>query len=102
MHSIVKSRKNWSAPRIDGIQKYWWKNLKGAWKSLLKCFDRWLDQPDEVPQWLAQGRTVLLPKTKELGYEKNYRPITCLNTCYKLFMVMIGNYMKDHATRKNT
>ena len=99
MYSIVKSRKNLSAPGIDGIQNYWWKKLKGEWKSLLKCFDRWVEQPDEVPQWLAQGRTVLLPKTEELDNEKNFRPITCLNTCYKIFIGMIGNYMKDHAVR---
>ena len=101
MHSIVKRRKNWSAPGIDGIQNYWWKKLKGTWKSLLNCFSRWVEQPDEIPQWLAQGRTVLLPKTEELGNEKNYRPITCLNTCYKIFTGMIGNYMQEHAARND-
>ena len=30
MYSIVKSRKNWSAPGIDEIQNYWWKKLKGS------------------------------------------------------------------------
>ena len=101
MHSIVKRRKNWSAPGINGIQNYWWKKMKGTWKSLLNCFNRWVEQPDEIPQWLAQGRTVLLPKTKELGNEKNYRPLTCLNTCYKIFTGMIGNYMQEHAARND-
>jgi len=101
MHSIVKRRKNWSAPGIDGIQNFWWKKLKGTWKSLLNCFSKWVEQPDEIPQWLAQGRTVLLPKTEELGNEKNYRPITCLNTCYKIFTGMIGNYMQEHAARND-
>ena len=70
MHSIVKRRNNWSAPGIDGMQNYWWKKLKGTWKFLLNCFNRWVEQPDEIPQWLAQERTVLLPKTEELGNEK--------------------------------
>ena len=49
----------------------------------------WVEQLDETPEWLTQGRTVLLPKTEELSNEKNYHPITCLN------------YMKDHAERND-
>ena len=86
---------------MDRIQKYWWKKLKGTWRSLLNCFNRWVEQPDEIQQWLAQGRTVLLPKTEELGNEKNYCPITCLNRCHKIFTGMIGNYMQKHAARND-
>ena len=45
--------------------------------------------------------TVLLPKSKELGDEKNYRPITCLNTSYKLLTGLIGKYMRNHAIENN-
>ena len=31
--------------------------------------------------------------------ERNYRPITFLNTCNKIFKGMISNYMKEHAGR---
>ena len=48
---------------------------------------------------MTEGRTVLLPKTEDLSNERNYRPITCLNTCYKIFTGMIGNFMKEHAER---
>ena len=68
---------------------------------LLRCFNMWVEQPDEIPEWLTLGRTVLLPKTEELSNEKNYCPITCLNTCYKIFTGIIGNYMKDHAERND-
>ena len=37
-YDIVKKRKNWSAPGIDGIQNLWWKKLKGGWKSIIRCF----------------------------------------------------------------
>ena len=50
-----------------------------------------------IPQWWPAGRTVLIPKTKEVGDVKNYRPITCLNTSYKLMTGLIGKYMRDHA-----
>ena len=100
-YDIVKKRKNWSAPGIDGIQNFWWKKLKGAWKSIIRCFTRWREQPEVIPDWLTQVRTVLLPKTEDLSSERNYRPITCLNTCYKIFTGMIGKYMKEHAERNN-
>ena len=94
-------RKNLSAPGIDGVQNFWWKTFRGAWSAILRCFNQWLELPDEVPDWLTQKRTVLLPKTEDLSNERNYRPITCLNTCYKVFTGMIGNYMKEHAERNN-
>ena len=50
---------------------------------------------NEIPGWLTQGRTVLLPKAEDLNNERNYRTITCLNTCYKIFTGKTGNYMKS-------
>ena len=40
---------------------------------------------------------MLLPKTKNLTDEKNYRPITCLNTSYKLLTGLVGKYMREHT-----
>ena len=60
-----------------------------------------MEQPEEIPTWLTQGQTVLLPKTEDVSNEKNYRPIICLNTIYKIFTGMIGSYMKNHADRNN-
>ena len=39
--------------------------------------------------------------TKDLSHERNYSPITCLNTCYKIFTGKIGNYMKEHVEKNN-
>ena len=101
LHQTVKKRKNWSAPGIDGVQNFWWKKFRGTWSAILRCFNQSLELPDEIPDWLTHGRTVLLPKTEDLSNERNYHPITCLNTCCKIFTGMIGNYMKEHAERNN-
>ena len=29
-HETLKKRKNWSAPRADGIKNVWWKKLTGT------------------------------------------------------------------------
>ena len=71
------------------MQNFCLKKFKGTWSSILRCLNQWREQPDEVPEWLTQGRTVLLPKTEDLNNEKNYLSIACLNTCYKIFTGMI-------------
>lgn len=40
-----------------------------------------------VVEWLAEGRTILLPKTTEIQKVKNYGPITCLNIDFKILDV---------------
>ena len=50
-----------------------------------------------IPEWWPKGRTVLIPKTKSFSDEKNYRPITCLNTSYKILTGIIAKYMRKHT-----
>ena len=54
-----------------------------------------------IPAWLPSERAVLLPKTDGFSDEKNFRPITCLNTSYKILTGLIAKYMREHA-RSNT
>ena len=93
----VAKRKNWTAPVIDGIQNFWWKKFEPAQKALRKEFVALYANNDMVPEWWPSGRTVLLPKTKDLTDEKNYRPITCLNTSYKILTGLIVKFMRDHT-----
>ena len=39
---------------------------------------------------------MLLPKTKYLEYEKNYWPIMCLNTSYKIMTGVVAKYIREH------
>ena len=94
---VIRKRKNWSAPGVDGIPNFWWKNLKATWQPLCVVMQEWIDNNDTIPDWIALGRTVLIPKTKNLSSEKDYRPITCLNTSYKIFTGILAKYLKKHA-----
>ena len=91
LSSTAKKRKYWTSPGIDGIQNYWWKKFKSAQRALVRAYDTIKKDSNMIPQWWPVGRTVLLPKSKELGDEKNYRAITCLNTSYKLLTGLTGN-----------
>ena len=77
MKKEVTKRKNWTAPGIDGIQ-----NLKfePAQKALRKSLTDLYVDTTMIPEWWPSRRTALLPKTKNLSDEKNYRPITYLTT----------------------
>ena len=100
LEKLTKKSKNWTSPRIDGIQNFWWKRLKPARRKLKRAFEQVKDNNDLIPIWWPLGRTVLLPKTKDLIDETNYRTITCLNTSYKLLTGLIGKYMREHTTEK--
>ena len=93
----IRKRKNWTAPGIDGIQSYWWKRFQTTQKALLRAFERMKDDNNLIPVWWLIGRTVQIPKTKDLSNEQKYRPITFLNTSYKIMPGLIGKYMREHA-----
>nr|CAI5831238.1 unnamed protein product [Callosobruchus analis] len=81
----LRGAKNFAAPGPDGINTYWLKQFPSCHRHLARVFNSWLNQEQPIPAWFVEGRTVLLPKTGDLSDPKNYRSITCLNACYKLF-----------------
>jgi len=98
---VIKKKKNWTAPGIDGIENFWWKIFTSTWQPLSEAMNSWIEDQSKIPEWLAIGRTVLIPKAIDLSSEKDYRPITCLNTSYKIFTGVLGKYMKQHAVLNN-
>ncbi|KHJ85941.1 reverse transcriptase [Oesophagostomum dentatum] len=97
---ILQKVKPWKATGPDGIQGFWWKHLPVAFLSLRAWCIRALVFPRKmVPSWLCSGRVFLIPKavrgnpgTRDLG---DYRPITCLNTCYKI----LTSFVSLHISR---
>ena len=56
---VIKRRKNWTSPGIDGIQNFWWKKFSGTWKALERTMKSWNEDPEGIPEWVTLGRTVL-------------------------------------------
>ena len=92
----IKKRKNWSAPGIDGIQNFWWKKFPSVYENLIEIIKGWCEKPEEMVNWLTAGKTILIPKSDRLDLPSEYRPITCLNTIYKIFTGLIAAYLKKH------
>ena len=70
--------------------------VEPAQKALTRAFTKIKEDNTNIPTWWPTGRTVLLPKTKSLEDEKDYRPITRLNTSYKIMTVVVAKYMTEH------
>ncbi|GAB1225593.1 hypothetical protein ENUP19_0257G0021 [Entamoeba nuttalli] len=60
-------------------------NWKAPGKYLLKLFNEWLNNPNEIPPHFIQGRTILIYKKGDKLDPQNYRPITCLNCLLKIY-----------------
>ena len=54
------------------------------------CFNRATTNPETNSQCCTQGITYLLPKSNETNIPKNYRPITCLSTRYKILTSVVA------------
>ena len=95
--SLRKAR-SWKAPGHDGLCAFWWKAFPRAVITLRKLVGRIVDGDEDIPDWLVRGRTVLIPKDGCEGKPEQYRPITCLNTAYKLMTSSLALILQEHST----
>jgi hypothetical protein len=74
---------NWKAPRRDQIANFWLKQLTATHKHIAALFNKLIEE-DQIPECLKAGVTFLIPKNENIENPKDYRPVTCLPTIYKL------------------
>ncbi|XP_076733794.1 uncharacterized protein LOC143414044 [Maylandia zebra] len=92
----VSSMKSWTAPGPDMVHAYWLKKLTALHERLAAQMNQLLVN-ERHPEWLTEGRTVLIPKDPKKGpVPSNYRPITCLSTTWKLLSGIISAKMNRH------
>ena len=54
-----------------------------------------------MPDWLITSRTILTAKYTDTHLEKNYRPIACFNTTYKLYTSILNDFLNYHCITNN-
>ena len=69
---------------MNKIPNFWISSLFKGHEKLVSLLPEIVEFPDKAPKWLSEGIRYLSPKTKDTKNPKNYRPITCLTTAYKL------------------
>lgn len=97
--NCLKRTPNWKAAGPDKIQGFWLKQFTSLHSKLAKLFDRTLTDPKLFPTYLTTGVTYLLPKKGDLEDPKNYRPITCLPTLYKLYTSLLHSKIYKHLEK---
>ena len=81
--ALNKSHK-WKSEGMDKITNFWLHSLPCTHDLLANVLSEIMRNPENTPDWLPEGLTYLIPKSKERNNPKNYRPVTCLSTIYKL------------------
>ena len=92
---------NWKAPRPDGLQGFWLKNIKSIRQALAAMLNECLNK-NHIPDWLTKGLTTLTVKDKTKGNViTNFLPITCLPQMWKLVTGVLADEMYAHLERNN-
>ncbi|KAL3074816.1 hypothetical protein niasHS_014261 [Heterodera schachtii] len=95
--SALRKTKMGKAPGPDGIRAAWW----GVFRRIAPYVATWvvrvLQGAEPVANWTCNGITVLLPRSNDNADPSNYRPITCLNTCYKLLTAVIAQVTASYV-----
>ncbi|BFU25697.1 Reverse transcriptase (RNA-dependent DNA polymerase), putative [Entamoeba histolytica] len=104
LNCAIKFTANWKAPGVDKIQGFWIKYLEQPMKYLLKLFNEWLNNHNEIPPHFIQGRTILVYKKGDKLDTQNYRQITCLNCLLKVYtsilLMKIENQLMQNPIEK--
>ena len=79
----LRSTLNWKTPGKDQISNFWLKQLTTTHKYMAAIFNRLIEE-GPIPERLMAGIIFLIPKKENTENPKNYRPVTCLPTIYKL------------------
>ena len=96
--TICRRLANWKSPGFDQVQKFWLKHLSSLHPLLVEPFNDIVKHLSKSPKWFTQGKTVLLHKKGPTTSAKNYRPITCLPTYYKLTTLLLTDRVYAHVT----
>ena len=91
---------NWKAPGRDQIPNFWLKQLTATHRHIAAIFNKLIEE-DQIPEWLTAGVTFLIPENENTENPKNYRPVTCLPTMYKLITSVISRRMQKYMDDEN-
>lgn len=101
LQAVIRRLKNWKCPGIDGVQNFWIKKLHCIHGKMLELINKFIDNGESMPSYLCEGITTLIPKKQNLSNPADYRPITCLNTFYKVMTACIAENILRHCEENN-
>lgn len=102
VRKVINGTHNWKTPGPDQIQNFWYKRLTYTHTYLTDILNNLIKDTNETPKFLTQGITYLKPKdANDTKDPAKYRPLTCLQTIYKIFTGVISTKIKQHCYNNN-
>ncbi|EEB19129.1 reverse transcriptase, putative [Pediculus humanus corporis] len=101
LETCLKNTANWKSPGLDRVQNFWIKNFTSTHKYLMVSINKLIMGRQEMPEWITTGKTYLLPKKSGATEPKDFRPITCLPTMYKIITAIIAEKIYGHLRKNN-
>ena len=90
----------WKSPGPDRLPNFWIKQFKSLHKPMAEAYSEIIKDLKQTPNWPVEEATNLLPKKEETWIPKNYRPITCLPTTFKILTSVITDRLCSHLEKK--
>ena len=91
---------NWKSHGPDRLPNFWIKQFKSLHKPMTEAYSEIVKDPKQTPEWLVEGATNLLDKKEETWIPKNYRPIACLPTTFKILKSVITDRLYSHLEKE--
>ena len=91
---------NLKSPGPDSLPNFWIKQFKSLHKLMAEAHSEIIKDLKQTPDWLVKGATNLLPKKEETWMPKNYRPIACLLTTFKILTSVITDRLYSHLEKE--
>ena len=68
---------------------------------MAEAYSEIIKDPKKTPEWLIEESTNLPPKKEETWIPKNYRPIACLPTTFKILTSVITDRLCNHLEKES-
>ena len=98
--ALTKSLKR-KSPGIDKVPNFWLIALSLSHVTFTGLLNEIMQNPEKTPGWMCERSTYLLGKSNDTKDPKNYRPITCLSTTYKLLISVLTDRTYSHLEQNN-
>ena len=91
---------NWKSPGPDRLPNFCIKQFKSLHKPMAEAYSEIIKNSKQTQDWLVEGATNLLSKKEETWIPKNYRPIACLPTTFKILTSVITDRLYSHLEKE--
>ena len=101
LKKALRKSQIWKSLIIDKALNFWLNTSDSIRRNITNCFNRAVKNPETNPKWFTQGIAYLSPKSNETNKPKNYKPIRCLPTMYKMLTSIITGRKRNFLDSNN-